>query len=52
MGSRKDFTPQADRDAHNQEQFARRIFSVMDDIFYGERPKPEPASKWTRFDTK
>jgi len=33
-------------------KFARRIFSVMDDIFYGKRPKPKPAPKWTRFDTK
>jgi len=33
-------------------KFARRIFSVMDDIFYGKRPKPRPAPKWTRFNTR
>jgi reductive dehalogenase len=28
---------------------ARRIFSIMDDIFYGKRPKPKVAPKWARF---
>jgi len=30
-------------------KFARRIFSVMDDIFYGRIPKPKVALKWARF---
>ena len=29
--------------------FARRIFSVMDDIFYGSRPAPKAAPKWAQF---
>jgi len=28
---------------------ARRIFSFMDDIFYGRKPKPRPAPEWTKF---
>ncbi|MFC1867505.1 reductive dehalogenase [Thermodesulfobacteriota bacterium] len=28
---------------------ARRIFSIMDDIFYGKRPKPKDGPKWARF---
>lgn len=28
----------------------RRIFSVMDDIFYGKKPKPLDAPEWVRFD--
>ena len=28
---------------------ARRIFSIMDDIFYGKKPKPKVAPKWARF---
>jgi len=30
-------------------KYARRIFSVMDDIFYGRIPKPKVALKWARF---
>lgn len=29
--------------------FSRRIFSIMDDIFYGKRPKPKVAPKWAWF---
>ncbi len=28
---------------------ARHIFSFMDDIFYGRKPKPRPAPEWTKF---
>ncbi|MFC1823085.1 hypothetical protein ACFL9T_10290 [Thermodesulfobacteriota bacterium] len=28
---------------------ARRLFSLMDDIFYGKKPKPKPAPQWARF---
>jgi reductive dehalogenase len=29
---------------------SRRLFAVMDDIFYGRRPKPKGAPRWARFD--
>jgi reductive dehalogenase len=29
--------------------FARRLFSRMDDIFYGSKPKPKPELKWVKF---
>jgi hypothetical protein len=28
---------------------ARRLFTVMDDIFYGKKPKPKAPPKWARF---
>ena len=28
---------------------ARHVFSVMDDIFYGKKPRPKPAPKWARY---
>jgi len=28
---------------------SRRIFSVMDDIFYGRRPKPKKGPSWARY---
>jgi hypothetical protein len=28
---------------------SRRIFNVMDDVFYGRRPKPKAAPPWARF---
>jgi len=28
---------------------SRRLFSFMDDIFYGKRPKPRAAPKWAQF---
>jgi reductive dehalogenase len=30
---------------------ARRIFSVMDDIFYGKKPKPNDPPKWARYNS-
>jgi reductive dehalogenase len=30
-------------------KYVRRIFSVMDDIFYGRNPKPNVAPKWAQF---
>jgi hypothetical protein len=30
-------------------KLARRVFSVMDDIFYGRKPKPKAPPKWARF---
>jgi len=32
-------------------KIARRLFSFMDDLFYGKRPKPKAAPKWARFST-
>jgi reductive dehalogenase len=29
---------------------ARRLFSIMDDIFYGKRPKVKAIPKWVRFE--
>jgi len=31
-------------------RLARRIFSVMDDIFYGKKPKVKPGPKWVQFE--
>ncbi len=31
-------------------KYARRIFSVMDDVFYGRKPKPKAPPEWARFD--
>ncbi|MBW1732330.1 MAG: reductive dehalogenase [Deltaproteobacteria bacterium] len=28
---------------------ARRLFSVMDDIFYGKKPRPKPGPRWAGF---
>jgi reductive dehalogenase len=33
----------------SRNSLTRRIFSIMDDIFYGKRPKPKIAPKWARF---
>jgi len=30
---------------------SRHLFAVMDDIFYGKRPKARPAPKWAQFKT-
>jgi reductive dehalogenase len=30
-------------------KWARRLFSLMDDLFYGKRPKPKAAPSWSRF---
>ena len=29
---------------------SRKLFSRMDDIFYGSKPKPKPAPEWAQFD--
>jgi reductive dehalogenase len=31
-------------------RYSRRLFSMMDDIFYGKKPRPKPAPDWARFD--
>jgi heterodisulfide reductase subunit C len=28
---------------------ARRVFNLMDDVFYGRKPKPKAAPPWARF---
>jgi reductive dehalogenase len=33
----------------SRNSLARRIFSIMDDIFYGRKPKPRAAPKWAQF---
>jgi reductive dehalogenase len=30
-------------------KYARKLFLVMDDIFYGKKPKARPAPKWARY---
>lgn len=32
-------------------RYARRVFSIMDDIFYGRKPRPKAAPEWARYDT-
>jgi hypothetical protein len=32
-------------------KISRRLFSFMDDLFYGKRPKPKAAPKWAQFNT-
>ncbi len=31
---------------------SRRLFTIMDDIFYGKKPKPGGAPNWARFDDR
>jgi reductive dehalogenase len=33
-------------------KYARRVFSVMDDIFYGRNPKPGVGPQWARFKSR
>ena len=33
--------------SHNR--ISRKLFNLMDDIFYGKRPKPKPAVDWAQF---
>ncbi len=33
----------------SRNRHARRIFSVMDDIFYGKKPKPKSPPKWASY---
>jgi epoxyqueuosine reductase QueG len=28
---------------------SRRLFSIMDNVFYGKKPKPKDGPKWTHF---
>ena len=30
-------------------KYARRLFSFMDDVFYGKKPKAKPAPKWSEY---
>lgn len=30
-------------------RYSRYLFNLMDDIFYGKKPKPKPAPEWARF---
>jgi hypothetical protein len=30
-------------------RIARRIFSAMDDLFYGKKPKPASPPKWATY---
>ncbi len=31
-------------------RYSRTLFNLMDDIFYGKKPKPKKAPEWARFD--
>jgi reductive dehalogenase len=33
----------------SRNRYARRMFSVMDDIFYGKKPKPKAPPAWARY---
>jgi reductive dehalogenase len=33
----------------SRNRISRRLFAVMDDVFYGKRPKARPAPKWAQF---
>jgi reductive dehalogenase len=37
------------RELITRNRYSRRFFSIMDDIFYGKKPKPKAAPKWARF---
>jgi reductive dehalogenase len=30
--------------------YSRRLFNIMDDIFYGKKPQPKTAPQWAQFD--
>jgi hypothetical protein len=30
-------------------KYSRRFFNLMDDIFYGKKPKPKPGPDWAQF---
>jgi reductive dehalogenase len=32
-------------------RYARKLFNLMDDIFYGKKPKPKSPEKWAQFGT-
>jgi hypothetical protein len=31
-------------------KYARRLFKIMDDIFYGQKPKTKPAPRWAEYE--
>jgi hypothetical protein len=33
----------------SRNRISRYLFQIMDDIFYGKRPKARPAPKWAQF---
>jgi reductive dehalogenase len=37
------------RELITRNQYSRRIFSVMDDVFYGKKPKPKDPPSWAGF---
>jgi len=36
-------------DVVSRNKFSRRLFSLMDDIFYGKKPKPKKGPDWARY---
>jgi len=30
-------------------RYSRKLFNLMDEIFYGKKPKPKPAPEWARY---
>jgi reductive dehalogenase len=34
----------------SRNQYSRKLFSIMDDIFYGKKPRPKAPPEWARFD--
>jgi reductive dehalogenase len=37
------------RELISRNRYSRKLFSIMDDIFYGKKPKPKAAPKWAKF---
>jgi reductive dehalogenase len=37
------------RELITRNRYSRSLFSLMDDIFYGKKPKPKAAPKWAQF---
>ena len=33
----------------SRNKYARRVFNIMDDIFYGKKPRPKDGPEWARF---
>jgi hypothetical protein len=33
----------------SRNRFGRRLFSVMDDLFHGKKPRPKEGPNWARF---
>jgi len=38
------------RNLITRNHLSRRLFNMMDDIFYGKKPKPKDAPEWARYD--